>query len=975
MLTKTCGRLIAGGVAALGLCLPAAADVVVDDFEDGRSDNVYGDYWYTFENGYDPVFGLAAFAVVDGAGTMVYSGLNGPKKGTDDGRMIAMGTTISDTGRSDWSGVTSIAFKVKGPDGLKFRFYLSTTSNSSTNWGKFGKLFKITGTGWATYSVNIPSDLTLDQYAPAITFDKTKVTKLEWAIKANDTVSAANASGTFAVDSVLLIGSIAPPAAPVTPPSTADLCGNCVSETFGPSVPSVLLTDFTTKRNALGGYGYSYSGPGSTDEEGADGRLGNGLSAAFTIAGTDADDRYAGVGFDLIDANDLEETPLNASNFNGIYFEYKTTGTGVDKIKFEVIEKAGGGGKNFYINLPGTGGGWKAAVVNFNTLVFPSWATPVRTFSKTELVKLQFAYTALGSGTIAIDNVYFLGDDKFPGQTAPPPGSAAKYALTYKVDDDNHGGVSVNGDNMFSWTDSVAAGAKGLTVTARASSNTYYFEKWDDGVTDTSRTDEAVADKVFTAIFKQKCIITYKAGENGDLLIGNAAAMVTEHTVTLAPGESGPPVTAVGRISPPYQFKSWSDGKPTSVRTDVWTDENLTFTAEFEEYVAPQVIEYVKVSYKAGAGGTLLVNDSRRIGPATIVLVPEASDSLAPGDSISVTAVPDSGYAFFRWSDNIATAMRTDKYAVGVEVHVEAIFKDTVPTVPADPDLQYFTLAYSVGKGGKIKEGSGTPVSSIIRNVAADSTGPTITAVPDTGYIFIKWSDGFADSARTDIAKSDSMLTAEFASTDTASRTYKVTYIAGAGGNLRINNSSEYVTRYDTTVTAGTDAAAIIAIADSGYKFVKWSSGDTLVQRYNTNVQADVSDTAIFELRQTDAVASSNREIPIAPTVEVTVIAPAAVIAGELTAGPNPTSAEVKFFRTGRAIKTGKLAVYDASGKLVTTISLSDKGTNGKRTVGTWNLKDSKGRQIANGSYAVKGTVTTKDGTREKVSTIITVAK
>ncbi len=110
----------------------------------------------------------------------------------------------------------------------------------------------------------------------------------------------------------------------------------------------------------------------------------------------------------------------------------------------------------------------------------------------------------------------------------------------------------------------------------------------------------------------------------------------------------------------------------------------LTVTANFEATAPPPVYtEYVKVAYKAGFGGTLLVSDSRRIGPATIVLVSEASDSLAPGDSISVTAVPNEGYVFFRWSDGMTAAMRTDKYAGG-GLSVEAIFNAIVPTIPSD---------------------------------------------------------------------------------------------------------------------------------------------------------------------------------------------------------------------------------------------------------------------------------------------------
>jgi len=1015
-----------GAVAALGLCLPAAAAVVVvDDLEDGDGKNAFGQYWYSYQSGYasnitltpgDPFTPSAGGANSSSyAAAITFNGLGNAGNYPE----IAMGTSFTEDETVGYGtyfdNVDSISFWAKGPSGLKFYFNVHTEENAKVNENdnKYGKLITITSSdanAWKRYSfslkpvvapVAVGQDLsTVSQpdgkagaltqapyYGKSYKFVPAKVTKLSWAIKKEDNKNGSTyspASGTFAVDDVTLIGNIAAPTIPVTPPPAASVCNLCVKTTFVVPTPSVLLTDFTTTKNALGGYGYSYSDAGSTDEAGTVGRGSgnNGLSTTFTIAGTDPDKRYAGVGFNLSDDNDPEKTPLNASGFTGIYFEYRTTG--LEMVKVEFVDKAGVSkpeGKDFYINLPGTSGEWMSANIPFTALDVPSWVTPKPAFNKSNLAKIQIVSNVLGSGTIAIDNVYFLGDNKFPGQTAPPVdpppgGTVTKYALTYKVDEDSHGWVSVNNERKFTITESVASGATGPTVTAIPSSSIYRFVKWDDENTNATRSDPATADKVFTAIFEpQKFTITYKAGDNGDLVIAGQTGMVTEYKATLAPGEDGPIVTAVGRIDPHYQFKRWDDGKATAARSDKVVNANLTFTAEFEPHVAPPVIEYKNVTYTAGTGGFIRVDYSKGVGFCASVDCNKNlawADSLAPDDSIKVTAVPNEGYTFFRWSDNITTAARTDKYAGG-EVHAEAIF-NAIPTVPADPELKYFVLAYSVGKGGKIKEGNGALTSSIILNVPADSAGPTVTAVPEANYDFVKWSDGVTTVTRKDIAKLDSMLTAEFVSTDTASKTYRVTYVSGSGGNLSVNYNSVYVSRYDTTVAAGKAAAVIIAIADAGYQFVRWSSGSLEVQRYNTNVRADVSDTAIFEQRNI-AVASPDREIPTAPVAEIAAIAPVAVIAGEFTAGPNPAAASVSFFRTGRAIKNGKLAVYDASGNLVAKVSLNDNGAGGKRAVGSWNLKDTKGRQVANGSYVVKGTITTKNGTREKVSTKIAVAR
>ena len=970
MLPKICRRLMAGAVAALAFCLPAGADVVFEDFEDGLNVNLYGGYWYTYESGYDPKINLPDLAVSGGIGSMNLAGMNGDGKDQE----VAIGTDLKDAGMgSEWAGtgVQSITFKAKGPAGLKFNFYLNTLENDAGNWNKHGAQLTISGTDWNTYTVNLSTGLSQSPYGTSFQFDKTKVTKLAWSVKKAEN-SGVN-SGTFAIDDVKLIGTIAD----VDP----TLCQSCILSSFVAPTPSVLLNDFLTDKNALGYYdGHEYGNVGSTVTKGAVGRVGAGVSIDFTVGGTG--DKFVGISINLSD--DKFTKPLDATNFTGVYFEYKTTG--INKMEFAIVEKSGAvdpAGKDYYKNLPPTNDNWKAARVNFADLELPKWAQG-RAFDNTQLAMLQFAYKSAGTGTIAIDNIYFIGADKFP---------EIKYALTYKVNTSAGGSVVVNGVPRDSWTDSVVAGAKGPTVTA-VPSDAYYFEKWDDGVTETSRTYEATGDKVFTAIFKPKLTITYKAGPHGFLLVDGFPRW-DDYTVTLKPGVPGPKVVAVGDIEPRYQFAKWSDGLETADRTDKAVDANLTFTANFELFVP--TLPAVKVSYTAGEGGGVGAYAKNGFVSSPLIYMTcnfnkggigldmnqcvfssgsslYVDSLLVPGDSITVVASPDSGYnvlyKFLEWSDGVKTAKRTDKYENG-PVNVTALF---TLVIKVDPEREYFTLSYAAGIGGRVKAEGDSSSGGFARTIESGKAGPKVTAVPDSGYRFVKWSDGNTSDVRTDTAKANRSLMAEFIGIDTAAKTYKVTYIAGENGKLMVNTDyNALVSRYDTTVAAGTSAAAITVIADSGCVFVGWSSGLTEIPRFNENIQANVSDTAIFE--KATAVASPNREIPTAPVKEIAAVAPVVIIASELTAGPNPTSAAVNFFRTGRAIKSGKLSVYDASGNVVTTINLNDKGTTSKRIVGSWNLNDKKGRQVANGSYAVKGVVITKNGTREKVSTIIAVAK
>ena len=63
-------------------------------------------------------------------------------------------------------------------------------------------------------------------------------------------------------------------------------------------------------------------------------------------------------------------------------------------------------------------------------------------------------------------------------------------------------------------------------------------------------------------------------------------------------------------------------------------------------------------------------------------------------------------------------------------------------------------------------------------NYGADGT--LITAVPNTGYHFVDWSDGVLTAARTDLAVTANVTVTANLAIDT----FTLTYTAGAGGTI-----------------------------------------------------------------------------------------------------------------------------------------------------------------------------------------------
>lgn len=97
----------------------------------------------------------------------------------------------------------------------------------------------------------------------------------------------------------------------------------------------------------------------------------------------------------------------------------------------------------------------------------------------------------------------------------------------------------------------------------------------------------------------------------------------------------------------------------------------------------------------------------------------------------TVTAVPNACYHFTSWSDAVATASRTDTNVLA-NISVTANFA-----------IDTFTLTYINGSNGGI-------TGTLLQTVNCSSNGSTVTAVPNTGYSFVDWSDTSTDNPRTD---------------------------------------------------------------------------------------------------------------------------------------------------------------------------------------------------------------------------------
>ena len=183
------------------------------------------------------------------------------------------------------------------------------------------------------------------------------------------------------------------------------------------------------------------------------------------------------------------------------------------------------------------------------------------------------------------------------------------------------------------------------------------------------------------------------------------------------------------------------------------------------------------------------------------------------GNSITLTATPNSGYEFWRWSDESSTVVNSAYGAsrnvtVSGNLTLQAIFRGAVTrhtvsiTAPTNGTV---TVSYNDGSEQSFTTGS--------RDIA-EGTVLTVTTTPAADYHFGAWTN---DGAASVTVNGDKTIGATFAQNDYF---LNATYGAGGASVTRDDSgNSETVKRAGNTVTLTPNAAA-------GYEFLAWAGDD-----------------------------------------------------------------------------------------------------------------------------------------------------
>jgi uncharacterized repeat protein (TIGR02543 family)/prepilin-type N-terminal cleavage/methylation domain-containing protein len=290
---------------------------------------------------------------------------------------------------------------------------------------------------------------------------------------------------------------------------------------------------------------------------------------------------------------------------------------------------------------------------------------------------------------------------------------------------------------------------------------------------------------------------------------------------------SGTMVTITAIPIAGYRFVGWTgDVNTTSASTTVLMSANKTVTANF----TPN--DYAIIA-TVGANGT--------IDPSGVVYVNN-------GDSQTFTMTPNTGYHI--------SSLTVDGSPVAIAPMYTFSNISASHMINVGFEINKYTLTYNAGTGGTI---SGvTP-----QTVNHGSDGTVVTAVPNTGYHFVNWSD----NGSTNPVRQDKNVTADLTTTATfAIDTYTITSSTGANGTISPLGA--------TTVNYGANQSYTIT-PNAHYHIATVTVDGTAVAASSpyvfNNVTADHTIAVTFAINTYTITASATSGGSISPSDTITV--------------------------------------------------------------------------------------------------------
>ena len=244
---------------------------------------------------------------------------------------------------------------------------------------------------------------------------------------------------------------------------------------------------------------------------------------------------------------------------------------------------------------------------------------------------------------------------------------------------------------------------EGSTITLTATPDAgYKFVEWDDHNTENPREIVVTADVTLKALFEElppaQYDIVISAGAGGTVdNAGGTFVVGTEIVVTATPNDED------------HRFVKWSDDVTDNPRTII-VEGDLTLEAQFE------AIPYYTLTITSDPGGS----------------VNTAGGSYKEGTSVELEATPSSGFHFRQWKNTETDEVYSTESKITVEMTADLSLKAIFS------EIKYVNVLVINTVGGTVN----TDASDNYE----DSSIVPLNATPDTGYEFLRWSDGATEN-------------------------------------------------------------------------------------------------------------------------------------------------------------------------------------------------------------------------------------
>jgi uncharacterized repeat protein (TIGR02543 family) len=315
--------------------------------------------------------------------------------------------------------------------------------------------------------------------------------------------------------------------------------------------------------------------------------------------------------------------------------------------------------------------------------------------------------------------------------------------------------------------------------------------------------------------------------------------------------ENGTAITLTATPTAGWVFSNWMgscSGTTPTITVKVTSDMYC-----WAQFTAPNGSSSLWISRNGNGTGTVTSNDS------VVNCGSYCRDVVANGTTVSLQAMPDAGSVFAGWSGDCKGSSGVDVLLSGTDKYCTATFNRIQQVT------NQYNLTVSTNGNGKV---ASSPVGIDCPGTSCNaaygvSSSVTLTATPDTGYVFSNWSGNCSGTIATTTV---TMSAARYCVANFVSQNPSLTVINSGGGT--VTSAPAGVSCGDTCTSTFplNSTVTLTATPDATHRFAGWSGNCTGTGSTATVVMATARTcSAVFQTNTLNVTVSGAGTVTSTP--------------------------------------------------------------------------------------------------------------